>query len=139
MAIFEVQGPDGKTYEVEAPSMEAAAEAIGSFGDMPKGGSSANPEGVADFQNRALAFGANAAQGMAFGLGDDDAVNAHVASLVHHDQEDAVGREILGANGDRLVSFDGDDLERWAGCGLHCLRQRHGDQGHHGENDENAV
>ena len=71
MAIFEVQGPDGKTYEVEAPTMEAAAEAIGSFGAMPKGGSSVNPEGVADFQNRALTFGANAAQGMSFGLGDE--------------------------------------------------------------------
>ena len=71
MAIFEVQGPDGKTYEVEAPSMEAAAEAIGSFGAMPKGGSSVNPEGMADFQNRALTFGANAAQGMSFGLGDE--------------------------------------------------------------------
>ena len=71
MAIFEVQGPDGKTYEVEAPSMEAAAEAIGSFGDMPKGGSSVNPEGVADFQNRALTFGANAAQGMSLGFGDE--------------------------------------------------------------------
>ena len=71
MAIFEVQGPDGKTYEVEAPSMEAAAEAIGSFGAMPAGGSSVNPEGVADFQNRALTFGANAAQGMSFGLGDE--------------------------------------------------------------------
>mgnify|MGYP003440022321 FL=1 len=71
MAIFEVQGPDGKTYEVEAPSMEAAAEAIGSFGAMPKGGSSVNPEGIADFQNRALTFGANAAQGMSFGLGDE--------------------------------------------------------------------
>jgi len=71
MAIFEVQGPDGKTYEVEAPSMEAAAEAIGSFGAMPAGGSSVNPEGLADFQNRALTFGANAAQGMSFGLGDE--------------------------------------------------------------------
>lgn len=71
MAIFEVQGPDGKTYEVEAPTMEAAAEAIGSFGAMPKGGSSVNPEGMADFQNRALTFGANAAQGMSFGLGDE--------------------------------------------------------------------
>jgi hypothetical protein len=71
MAIFEVQGPDGKTYEVEAPSMEAAAEAIGSFGAMPAGGSSVNPEGVADFQNRALTFVANAAQGMSFGLGDE--------------------------------------------------------------------
>ncbi len=71
MAIFEVQGPDGKTYEVEAPSMEAAAEAIGSFGAMPKGGSSVNPEGMADFQNRALTFGANAAQGMSLGFGDE--------------------------------------------------------------------
>ena len=71
MAIFEVQGPDGKTYEVEAPTMEAAAEAIGSFGAMPKGGSSVNQEGLADFQNRALTFGANAAQGMSFGLGDE--------------------------------------------------------------------
>ena len=71
MAIFEVQGPDGKTYEVEAPSMEAAAEAIGSFGAMPAGGSSVNPEGVADFQNRALTFGANAAQGMSLGFGDE--------------------------------------------------------------------
>ena len=71
MAIFEVQGADGKIYEVEAPSMEAAAEAIGSFGAMPKGGSSVNPEGMADFQNRALTFGANAAQGMSFGLGDE--------------------------------------------------------------------
>lgn len=71
MAIFEVQGPDGKTYEVEAPSMEAAAEAIGSFGAMPKGGSSVNPEGVADFQNRMTTFAANAAQGMSFGLGDE--------------------------------------------------------------------
>ena len=82
MAIFEVQGPDGKTYEVEAPSMELAAEAIGSFGDMPKGGSSANPEGVADFQNRALTFGANAAQGMAFGLGDESqGVRAGIKSM----------------------------------------------------------
>jgi hypothetical protein len=51
--------------------MEAAAEAIGSFGAMPAGGSSVNPEGVADFQNRALTFVANAAQGMSFGLGDE--------------------------------------------------------------------
>lgn len=29
MARFEVQGPDGRTYEVEAPSAEAAAAAIG--------------------------------------------------------------------------------------------------------------
>jgi len=39
MPIFELQGPDGKTYEVEAPDMRAAASAFGSMagpgvGDM---------------------------------------------------------------------------------------------------------
>jgi hypothetical protein len=71
MAIFEVQGPDGKTYEVEAPSMEAAAEAIGSFGAMPKGGVRADPVAVNDLQNRLTTLTANAAQGMSFGLGDE--------------------------------------------------------------------
>jgi len=71
MAIFEVQGPDGKTYEVEAPTMEAAAEAIGSFGAMPKGGASANPAAVDDFKARMTTLTANAAQGMSFGLGDE--------------------------------------------------------------------
>jgi len=71
MAIFEVQGPDGKTYEVEAPSMEAAAEAIASFGAMPKGGASANPAAVDDFKARMTTLTANAAQGMSFGLGDE--------------------------------------------------------------------
>ena len=71
MAIFEVQGPDGKIYEVEAPTAEAAAEAIGSFGAMPAGGSSVNKEGARDFKNRALTFAANAAQGAGFGFGDE--------------------------------------------------------------------
>lgn len=73
MAIFEVQGPDGKVYEVDAPSMEAAAEAIGSFGDMPKGGVSADPQGVSDFQNRLTVLGANAANMAGLGLGDETA------------------------------------------------------------------
>lgn len=71
MAIFEVIGPDGKTYEVEAPSMEAAAEAIGSFGPMPAGGSTVDPAAVDDFKARGLTTIANTAQGMAFGLGDE--------------------------------------------------------------------
>jgi hypothetical protein len=73
MAIYEVQGPDGKTYEVEAPSLEAAAEAIGSFGDMPKGGSSVDPVAANDLQNRLTVLTANAAQGMSFGFGDESA------------------------------------------------------------------
>lgn len=39
MPIFEVQGPDGKTYEADAPSMEAAASA---FGPQPDRGTAAN-------------------------------------------------------------------------------------------------
>lgn len=38
MAIFEIQGPDGKIYEVDAPTMEAAASA---FAPQPAQGSSA--------------------------------------------------------------------------------------------------
>jgi hypothetical protein len=71
MAIFEVQGPDGKTYEVEAPSMEAAAEAIGSFGPMPAGGSTVDPAAVDDFKARGLTALANTAQGMSFGFGEN--------------------------------------------------------------------
>lgn len=83
MAIFEVQGPDGKTYEVEAPSMEAAAEAIGSFGAMPKGGVSADPQGVSDFQNRLTVLGANASNMAAFGLGDESqGLKAGIGSLL---------------------------------------------------------
>lgn len=32
MALFELQGPDGKTYEVDAPDMHTAASAFQSFG-----------------------------------------------------------------------------------------------------------
>ena len=56
-----------------SPEDQAAAvdEISQSLGLGVKGGSSVNPEGVADFQNRALTFVANAAQGMSFGLGDE--------------------------------------------------------------------
>ena len=56
-----------------SPEDQAAAvdEISQSLGLGVKGGSSVNPEGVADFQNRALTFAANAAQGMSFGLGDE--------------------------------------------------------------------
>ncbi|MGL4526771.1 MAG: hypothetical protein ACRCUC_07320, partial [Aestuariivirga sp.] len=83
MAKFEVQGPDGKIYEVEAPSMEAAAEAIQSFGAMPKGGVSANPKAVAEFGRKMTVLGANASNAMALGLGDEfQGVRAGVGSLL---------------------------------------------------------
>lgn len=70
MAIFEVQGADGKIYEVEAPSMEAAAEAMASF-TQPAGGVKADPAAVDDFKGRLTTLGANAANAAAFGLGDE--------------------------------------------------------------------
>lgn len=70
MAKFEIQGADGKVYEVEAPSMEAAAEAMASFA-QPAGGVRADPAAVDDFKGRLTTMTANAAQGMSFGLGDE--------------------------------------------------------------------
>ncbi len=71
MATFEIQGPDGKTYEVEADSMEAAVAALGSFGPMPKGGSSLDKEAYSDLGNRLTVLGANTANAAAFGMGDE--------------------------------------------------------------------
>lgn len=71
MAIFEVKGPDGKTYEVEAPSAEEAAAALSSLGVAPQGGSRVNKPAADDLSNRLTTFGANAANAMAFGLGDE--------------------------------------------------------------------
>lgn len=71
MAKFEIQGADGKTYQVEASSMEEAAAALGGFVDGGTGGAKANPAAVDDLQNRLTVLGANAAQGMSFGLGDE--------------------------------------------------------------------
>lgn len=83
MAKFEIQGPDGKTYEVEAGSMEEAAAALSSFAPAPAGGSAANKPAVNDFRNRLTVLGANAANSMAFGLGDEaEGVRAGIKSMV---------------------------------------------------------
>ena len=82
MAIFEVQGPDGKTYEVEAGSMEEAAAALGSFA-MPQGGVSVDKAAAGDLQNRLTTLVANAANAAAFGLGDESqGLKAGVGSLL---------------------------------------------------------
>ncbi len=70
MARFEIQGPDGKTYEIEASSMEEAASALESFA-TPKGGSSVNKPAVDDFGARLTTLAANASNSMAFGMGDE--------------------------------------------------------------------
>ena len=69
----EVEPKKGKWADAPAipdgMSPEEYAQSLG-FAPTP-GGSSVNQEGLADFQNRALTFGANAAQGMSFGFGDE--------------------------------------------------------------------
>ena len=69
----EVEPKKGKWAEAPAipdgMSPEEYAQSLG-FAPTP-GGVRADPAAVADFQNRALTFAANAAQGMSFGLGDE--------------------------------------------------------------------
>lgn len=80
MAIFEIQGPDGKTYEVEADSIEQAAQAFAPQGEQA-GASESPPWGYVGTPGNyrpdvkgggRLAAGArNALQGMTFGFGDE--------------------------------------------------------------------
>lgn len=70
MAIFEIQGPDGKTYEVEAPTIEQAASAVQSLAG-PKGGSSVNPQAVNEMQDKGRALATGIANGASFGFGDN--------------------------------------------------------------------
>lgn len=67
-----------------SPQDQAAAveEISKSLGLGVKGGSSANPAAVNDFQNRLTTMGANAANAAAFGLGDESqGVKAGIASM----------------------------------------------------------
>lgn len=70
MATFEIQGADGKTYQVEAPDMQSAAAAVSGFA-QPRGGSSVNREVLPDGHGSALAFGTGAANGASFGFADN--------------------------------------------------------------------
>ena len=77
MATFEIQGPDGKTYQVEAPDMQSAAAALGSFA-QPAGGSSVDQgnlgafrQGGSDLEKTANDFVTGFANGGTFGFGDN--------------------------------------------------------------------
>lgn len=71
MAVFEVQGPDGKTYEVQANSAAEAAKIFASVSGASAGGSSTNSAAVADFANKGGAMLSGIHNGMTFGLGDN--------------------------------------------------------------------
>lgn len=85
MAIFEIQGPDGKTYEVEAPTIEQAASAVQSLAG-PKGGSSVNPQAVNEMQDKGRALATGIANGASFGFGDN------IAGVIEGAKELSQGR-----------------------------------------------
>lgn len=70
MATFEIVGPDGRTYEIEAPSQEAAIAAFQSFA-QPAGGVTANPEAVDELQARLPAAARGFADMATFGTADE--------------------------------------------------------------------
>lgn len=66
MAVFEIQGADGKTYEVEAPDIKTAVSVLKSVSDGP-GGVSTDSEAVADFSNKGRSLFEGAKSGATFG------------------------------------------------------------------------
>lgn len=107
MAIFEIQGPDGKTYEVEADSIEQAAQAFAPQGKQPAPesppwgyvGEPGNYRPDVKGGGRLAAGARNAFQGMTFGFGDE--IVAGATSLLPgrtYDEELARERERLRQN-----------------------------------------
>ena len=107
MAIFEIQGPDGRTYEVEADSIEQAAQAFAPQGEQPAPqsppwgyvGEPGNYRPDVKGGGRLAAGARNAYQGMTFGFGDE--IVAGATSLLPgrtYDEELARERERLRQN-----------------------------------------
>lgn len=71
MATFEIQGPDGKTYEVQADTMEQAASALSSLGTPPQGGSTTDSQAVSELSDGMMGLGMGVYNGATFGFGDN--------------------------------------------------------------------
>ncbi|MGV0910330.1 hypothetical protein [Martelella sp. FOR1707] len=71
MPVFELQGPDGKVYEVDAPDMQTAAAAFGDIGGDQK---------QADWTYLPGAVVDGIAQGMTFGASDEIAAGLATAT-----------------------------------------------------------
>lgn len=74
MAVFEIQGPDGSVYEVEAPDEQAALRAMGSVLAPP-----AAPSGQGTLNNVAQQAGS----GVFFGFGDE--ISARLNAMTGYD------------------------------------------------------
>jgi hypothetical protein len=133
MAIFEIEGPDGKTYEVEAPDMNAAVAAIssmsagpqrnpdGTYGQPPEGfvqnTMTGQMEDIRSPNNpniptgRGTALAAGLAQGVTFGASDEGtaAIGTMMNPGSNYDYELARAREInrRGAEDQPLAYYGG--------------------------------
>lgn len=70
MAVFEIEGPNGKIYEVEAPDARTAARVAAQFAD-PAGGVAVDSAAAQDLGGRMSAMARGAANGATFGLRDE--------------------------------------------------------------------
>lgn len=118
MATFEIEGPDGRIYEVEAPSREAALSAFQQF-QQPTGGVSVDPAAVRDFEARLGVAGRGAADVALFGgyeeaaarlrsMGDSGTTYAdeleRVRAQVEADIQNYPGARMIGQIGGGVVS-----------------------------------
>lgn len=102
MPIFEIQGPDGGIYEVDAPDEKAAAAGFQKF-NVPTDASTAPDQGAL------TAAGRGAAQGFTFGL-NDEMRGLVEAGGVAPDQPASLGALIRG--GYNLLTGSGQDAYR---------------------------
>ncbi len=70
MAVFEIQGPDGKTYEVDAPTIEQAAAAMQSFA-QPAGGVATDSPAVSELEDKLKAAAAGGVNMATLGAADE--------------------------------------------------------------------
>lgn len=84
MATFEIQGADGKVYEVQADTMEAAAQALSSVtGGAPVGGSATNSQAVGELSDGMGAAARGLHNQAFFGFGDN--INGAIGAMAGED------------------------------------------------------
>ena len=84
MATFEIQGADGQIYEVQADTMEAAAQALSSVtSGQPVGGSATNSQAVGELSDKLGATARGLHNQAFFGFGDN--VNGAMGAIAGND------------------------------------------------------
>lgn len=86
MATFEIQGADGQIYEVQADTMEAAAQALSSVtSGQPVGGSATNSQAVGELSDKLGATARGLHNQAFFGFGDN--VNGAMGAIAGNDYD----------------------------------------------------